>query len=119
MKSKYLISIALITMIAGCASGPTPNVVPMAGGTYRTTGFGESENDAQSAALKSANSTCGKSGGQLTVSTEQTKYKGVVSETSNRNLNKLSSLAENFGALIPTLGGNDDYEVMMTFVCKS
>lgn len=79
MKMKYLASISLAFLMTACASKQA-NVVPMSGGTFRTTGFGESENEAQAAALKVAESTCTKASKHHVVASEQMKYKGVVSE---------------------------------------
>jgi len=117
MNMKYLASITLALLVTACASKPA-NVVPMAGGTFRTTGFGESENDAQSAALKVAETTCSKSSKRHVVSNEQMKYKGLVSESTNKVLNKTGDLAAYVGAWVPGLGSDDDYEVTLTFACE-
>jgi|SRR5450830_1339026 len=117
MNMKYLAPITLALLVTACASSKPANVVPLAGGTFRTTGFGESENEAQSAALKVAESTCSKSNKRHVISAEQTKYKGVVSESTNRALNKAGDLASYVGAWVPGLGGDDDYEVTLMFSC--
>lgn len=117
MKMKHLASISFAFLMTACATKPA-NVVPMAGGTFRTTGFGESQNEAQGAALKVAASTCSKSSKRHVVASEETKYKGVVSESANRSLNKVGELASLAGAWIPGLGSDDDYEVTLTFSCE-
>lgn len=119
MNIKYLAPIALAVILAGCATSKPANVVPMAGGTYKTTGISESEDDALKVALASAESTCGKRNMRHVVSNQETKYKGVVSEQTNRNLNKASELASLAGVYIPGLGGDDDYQVTLTFACEA
>lgn len=93
--------------------------MPMAGGQYRTTGFGEAENDAQGAALKAATATCEKAGKRLEVTSSQTKYKGVVSESTNQNIAAANKLAAYAGAWIPTLSDDNDYEVTLLFSCAA
>ncbi len=119
MKPTYVAAITLAVLLTACASTKPANVVPLAAGAFRTTGFGESENEAQAAALKVAASTCSKASKRHVITAEQTKYKGVVSEATNRNLNKVGELASYAGAWIPGLGGDDDYEVTLTFSCEA
>jgi hypothetical protein len=42
---KHLASISCAFLMTACATKPA-NVAPMAGGTFRTTDFGESQNEA-------------------------------------------------------------------------
>ncbi|WP_237772487.1 hypothetical protein [Herbaspirillum robiniae] len=119
MKIKLLSSITLALILTACASTKPANVMPMAGGQYRTTGFGEAENDAQGAALKAATATCDKAGKRLEVTSSQTKYKGVVSESTNRNLNAANTLAGYVGGFVPTLSDDNDYEVTLQFTCAA
>ena len=118
MKIKYLPLIALAILLTACASKQA-NVMPLSGGAFRTTGFGESENEAQTAALKVAASTCSKASKHHVVTGEQTKYKGIVSESTNKVLNKTGDLAAYVGAWVPGLGSDDDYEVTLTFACEA
>lgn len=104
-------------LLTACAA-TTANIVPMAGGAYKTTGFGESENEAQGAALTAAASTCSKASKRHVISNQETKYKGTVSEQTNRALNKAGDLASFAGVWIPGLGGDDDYQVTLTFSCE-
>jgi len=119
MRLQHLSSVALALILSACASTKPANVMPMAGGQYRTTGFGEAENDAQGAALKAATAQCEKIGKRLEVSSSQTKYKGVVSESTNRNLQAASNLASYVGGWVPTLSDDNDYEVTLTFACPA
>ncbi|MET3071999.1 hypothetical protein [Herbaspirillum seropedicae] len=119
MKIKFLSSLGLALILTACASSKPANVMPMAGGQYRTTGFGESENDAQAAALKAADAACNKQGKRFEVVNSQTKYKGVVSESTNRNLKAAGDLAAWAGSWVPTLSGDDDYEVTLLFSCAA
>jgi len=91
----------------------------MAGGNYKTTGIGESKEDALKTALASTESTCGKRSMRHVISNEETTYKGVVSEGANRPLNKVGELASFAGAWLPSLGGDDDYHVTLAFTCES
>lgn len=119
MKVKFAAVASLALILTACASTQPANVLPMAGGQYRTTGIGESEREAQGAAIKAAETTCGKQSKRPEVSNSQTKYKGVVSEGTNRALNKAGELAAYAGAWVPGLSGDDDYEVSLTFACAS
>jgi hypothetical protein len=119
MKIKLLSSIALALILTACASTKPANVMPMAGGQYRTTGFGEDENAAQGAALKAAQAACDKQSRRLEVVSTQTKYKGVVSEATNQNIATANKIAAYAGAWIPTLTDDNDYEVTLQFTCAA
>jgi glycine/D-amino acid oxidase-like deaminating enzyme len=93
--------------------------MPMAGGQYRTTGFGEDENAAQGAALKAAQAACDKQSRRLEVVSTQTKYKGVVSESTNQNIAAANKIAAYAGAWVPTLSDDNDYEVTLQFTCAA
>lgn len=118
MKVKYA-AVTLALILTACASTKPASVLPLTGGQYRTTGLGESENDATTSASKSAEMTCQKQNKRPEVSNVQTKYKGVVSEGTNRNINKVGELAASVGVWVPGLSGDDDYEVSLTFACVS
>nr|WP_198984915.1 hypothetical protein [Herbaspirillum sp. ASV7] len=117
MKAKFAAVASLSLILAACASTQPANVVPMAGGQYRTTGIAETERDAEAAAVKAADATCAKQGKRPEVSDSKTKYKGVVSEDANRNINKAGELAASVGVWLPGLSGDDDYQVSLTFAC--
>lgn len=114
---KFAAVASLALILTACASTQPANVVPMAGGQYRTTGIAETERDAEAAAVKAADATCAKQGKRPEVSDTKTKYKGVVSEDTNRNINKVGELAASVGVWVPGLGGDDDYQVALTFAC--
>lgn len=119
MKLHHLSALSLAVMLTACASTQPANVLPLAGGQYRTTGIAETERDAQAAAIKAADSTCSKQSKRAEVSNIETKYKGVVSEVTNRNINKAGELAAAVGVWMPGLSGDDDYEVTLTFACAA
>lgn len=119
MKIKLLSSLALALILTACASSKPANVMPMAGGQFRTTGFGEDENAAQGAAIKAAQAACDKQSRRLEVVSTQTKYKGVVSEETNKNLATAGKLASYVGAWVPTLTDDNDYEVTLQFTCAA
>ncbi|MGL5181204.1 hypothetical protein [Herbaspirillum huttiense] len=119
MKMQHLSAITLALILSACASTKPANVMPMAGGQYRTTGFGEDENAAQGAALKAAQAACEKQSRRLEVVSTQTKYKGVVSEDTNKNLATAGKLASYVGAWVPTLTDDNDYEVTLQFTCAA
>lgn len=120
MKIKRLSSLALALILTACASSKPANVMPLAGGQYKTTGMGAAQDDAQKAALDAAAETCGKRNLRHVVLNESTAYKGVVSEETNKNMQAVSAVLSwtRFRG-IPTLSGDDDYQVTLTFTCES
>ena len=120
MKIKLLSSIALALILTACASTKPANVMPLAGGQYKTTGLGAAQEDAQKAALDAAEETCAKRKMRHVVQNESTAYKGVVSEDTNRNLGTVSAVLSwtKFGGF-PSLQADDDYQVTLTFTCES
>lgn len=104
--------------LAGCASTKPANVVPQANGVYKVTGIAATENDALQSALKTAEATCEKRNLRHVVSDQITMYKGVVSQDTNKTVNKAQELAVYAGLWIPTLSGDSDYEVALTFTCE-
>jgi hypothetical protein len=118
MKIKLLSSVALALTLTACSTTKPANVLPLAGGQYKTTGFGGDENAAQGAAIKAAQSECDKQSKRLEVTSSQTKYKGVVSEETNQNLATASKIASYAGIWVPTLADDNDYEVTLQFTCS-
>jgi hypothetical protein len=120
MKMQHVSTIALALILTACASTKPANVMPLTGGQYKTTGMAASQDDAQKAALDAAAETCSKRNLRHVVQNETTAYKGVVSEDTNKNLQAVSAVLSwtRFRG-IPTLSGDDDYQVTLTFTCES
>nr|WP_319564227.1 hypothetical protein [uncultured Rhodoferax sp.] len=120
MQIKFLALASIVAFSAGCASTPPlGNVIPQAGGSYQVISTGSTKNDALASALHTAESTCSARKMHHIVSGEQTKYKGVVSEETNTTLNKAQEIiAATTGAWLPTLSGDEDYQMTMSFSCE-
>jgi hypothetical protein len=118
---KSIIAVLAIAALVGCASNPPrPNVIPLAGGTYQAIGFGPTEDYALNASLRSAAKTCKDSKKRHIVTNLHTAYKGLVSEDTNRTLNKAVEVAEAFTMKsVPTLSSKDDYRVTLSFSCEA
>ncbi|WP_343741815.1 hypothetical protein [Herbaspirillum huttiense] len=119
MKMQHLSTVALALILTACASTKPANVLPMAGGQYKTTGFGIDENAAQGSAIKAATAACDKQNKRLEVTSTQTKYKGAVSEETNQNINTANKIAAFAGIWVPTLADDADYEVTLQFTCAA
>ena len=118
-KTIYLATLALA--LAGCASNPPlGNVVPQPGGVYQATGIGESNDAAMASALYTADTTCKPLKKHHVVTGQQTEYKGIVSESTNKTVNAAAEAINGLtGAVLPTLSTDDDYRVTLTFTCEA
>lgn len=118
---KTLLTVSTILALAGCASTPEMgNVIPQAGGIYQVAGLAESNEIALKSALYSAETTCKAQRKRHVVTGKQTKYKGTVSEDTNRSVNSAAQVLANVtGKWVPTLSNDDDYQITLTFTCEA
>lgn len=121
MNNLIITTLAFSALASGCASKPPKStVIPLTGGTYQSIGFGPTENYALRSSLRSAATTCKDMQKRHVVTNQQTAYKGMVSEDTNRTLNKAAELAEAVSMrTIPTLSSKDDYRVTISFICEA
>lgn len=114
MNRKYCTFVAA-ALLAGCASAPEMgNVIPGEAGIYQVVAKGETSDEALSSALFSAKTTCEQRQMRFVVVDKKEEYKGLVSESTNNVINKVSEILP-----IPTLSGDDDYRMSMRFKCES
>lgn len=107
--------------LAGCASNPPlGNVVPQPGGVYQVTGIAESNDAAMASALYTADTTCKPLKKHHVVTGQKTEYKGIVSESTNKNVNAAADAINGLtGKILPTLSTDTDYRVTLTFMCEA
>lgn len=118
---RAVLSVIAVSLLAvGCASSPRlGNVIPQTGGNYQVMTFGASNEEALESALHSAEVTCKAKNMHHIVSGQQTKYKGVVSEDTNKALNVAQQIiASTAYTWVPTLSRDDDYQMTMSFTCE-
>lgn len=111
--------VAATAIFSGCAATPKlGNVIPQAGGKYEVVTTGSSNDEALKSALFSAEATCKERQMRHIISSQSTSYKGLVSEDSNKAMDKAAEvLAAVTGSWIPTLSGDKDYQVKLGFSC--
>lgn len=120
MKIKLAAAVALIALTAGCASEQMGNVIPKPNNRYDVVGKGASEDDAMQMSLKTAEATCKSRNMRHVVLGHQTKYKGLVSEQTNKVINTGASIIAALSTkAVPTLSDEDDYQVTMEFSCEA
>lgn len=121
MRKMLLAIVAASAIFSGCASSPTMgNVIPLTGGNYEVASMGASQDEALKSALFTAESVCKERKMRHVIASKSTAYKGMVSEDANRAMDKASGfLMLATGAYIPTLSGDDDYQVKLGFYCES
>lgn len=119
--SRNLYVVAAAVIVAGCTSTPKMgNVIPEEGGIYQVVTTGESNDTALSSALHSAKTTCEQRQSRFVVLDQKTEYKGLVSEDSNRAIDKVAGIVSAVAFIpIPTLSGDDDYRITMQFKCET
>lgn len=120
MNYKFYV-VAAASLIAGCSSTPKMgNVIPGEAGIYQVVTTGESNDEALSSALYSAKTTCEQRQLRFVVIDQKDEYKGMVSEGTNKTLNKVAGIVgATTGSYIPTLSGEDDYRITMRFKCEA
>jgi hypothetical protein len=112
--------VAVTAILSGCASSPKMgNVIPQSGGKYEVVTTGPSNDEALQSGLFSAETTCKERKMRHVISSQSTAYKGMVSEDSNKTMDKAAQiLTAVTGAWIPTLSSDDDYQVKLGFTCE-
>jgi cytochrome oxidase Cu insertion factor (SCO1/SenC/PrrC family) len=117
---KLALIIAAAALVSACGTTkPRGTVIPQADNTYQTIAPGGSENAALKAALASAEWECKERNMRHIVLDKQTEYKGVVSQESNKMIDTAAGIfAAASGRFVPTLSGNDDYQVTLKFSCQ-
>jgi hypothetical protein len=121
MKNRLIVATILILLTAGCSSTRTTSVMPRQDNVYQISATSDDKNDALDATLKQAKKTCKAKDMHYVVVDEQSKYQGVLSENTAKNINKAASIAEVFYfplMFIPSLTSDDDYEVTVLFKCE-
>ena len=109
-----------ILSLSGCATSPKiGNVIPSEGGIYQAVSTGESRDSALESALYTAEKTCKARKMQHIVLDQKIEYKGILTEDSNKNLDKAQEIiVAATGKWLPTLSSEDDYKINMRFKCE-
>jgi hypothetical protein len=96
------------------------NIIPQAGGVYQVVTTGPSKDEALKSALFSAESTCKERKMRHIIASQQSAYKGMVSEDTNKTMNKAAGIISAVtGSWVPTISNDDDYQMTMGFTCES
>lgn len=120
MKKTLIAAAAIVMLVTGCASTKMGNIIPQAGGQYQVVTSGPSKEEALKSALYSAETTCKGRSMRHVMTSQQTTYKGMLSEGANDTMNKVANLAATVaGAWLPTLSSDDDYQMTMGFTCET
>jgi hypothetical protein len=117
--SAFIALAGIAVLVSGCATAPA-SVIPQANGTYQVIGAGASKKEALDQALASADSTCAARKMRFVVKDQKAAYSGVVDEGTNKMIDTAAGLLQSVkGSVIPTLSGDDDYQMTLTFSCES
>ncbi|MBQ0721005.1 MAG: hypothetical protein KBT88_03470 [Gammaproteobacteria bacterium] len=111
---KPTVILAASLALAGCAQ--TGTIIPATTGS-QAIGKGYSDTDSIAQAVSTAVKHCGKFGKSPTVSSRETKYKGMLSEQNRKTADTVQAIATYAGAWLPTPNGDEDYTTTITFDC--
>lgn len=114
-----VVAAGIAAFVSGCATAPA-SVIPQANGTYQVIGAGGSKKEALDSALKSADSTCAARKMRFVVKDQKATYNGVVDESTNKMIDTAANLFQSLkGSMVPTLSGEDDHQMTLTFSCEA